>query len=70
MISFQVYKIQSRNYYRRSSVMNELIDNLGTCCKETYCAEGCCSDGCNTGECSSSCCNDGCCSESVNCCAD
>ena len=70
MIYSYVIKIKSRNYYQRSSVMNEFIDNKGACCKDTCCAEGCCSDGCNTGECSNSCCNDGCCSESVNCCAD
>ena len=54
-----VYKIQSRNYYQRSSVMSVLIDNSGTCCKYTCCADDCCSDGCNNGECSNSCCNDG-----------
>ena len=68
--NYYVINIKSRNYYHRGSVMNELIDNDGACCKDTCCAEGCCSDGCNTGECSNSCCSDGCCSESVNCCAD
>ena len=59
-----------RKYYQRSSIMNELMDNLNTCCKDTCCADGCCSDGCNTGECSNSCCNDGCCSDSENCCTE
>ena len=65
---FYSFKIKSRNYYQGSSIMNELIDNLDTCCKDTCCADGCCSDGCNTGDCSTGCCSDGCCSESVNCC--
>ena len=63
-------KIQRCDYCQGDPIMNELINNLDTCCKDTCCADGCCSDGCNTGECSSSCCSDGCCSESVNCCTE